>query len=105
VVHKTWSAVMLADMEAPSTVTVRLINFTPSDLHIRQLKSSTIGVLAVIINLSIVVLLAAESIKHRPVVPRCTAGAATPSQQTQMLTHQHTCASCSIPIKLCYLQC
>lgn len=33
-------------MEAPSTVTVRLLNFTPSELHIRQLKSSTIGMLA-----------------------------------------------------------
>lgn len=44
VVHKTRSAVVLADMEAPSTVTVRLINYTPSDVHIRQLKSSTIGV-------------------------------------------------------------
>lgn len=43
VVHRTRAAVMLADMEAPSTVTVRLINYTPSDLHIRQLKSSTIG--------------------------------------------------------------
>lgn len=42
-VHKTRSAVILADMEAPSTVAVRLINYTPSDLHIRQLKSSTIG--------------------------------------------------------------
>lgn len=46
VVHRTRAAVMLADMEAPSTVTVRLINYTPSDLHIRQLKSSTIGKLA-----------------------------------------------------------
>ena len=44
VIHKTRSAVMLADMEAPSTVMVRLTNYTPSDLHIRQLKSSTIGV-------------------------------------------------------------
>jgi hypothetical protein len=44
VVHKTRSAVMLADMEAPSTVTVRLVNYTPSNLHLRQLKSSTIGV-------------------------------------------------------------
>jgi hypothetical protein len=44
VVHRTRAAVMLADMEAASTVTVRLINYTPSDLHIRQLKSSTIGV-------------------------------------------------------------
>lgn len=43
-VHKTRSAVLLADMEAPSTITVRLINYTPSELHIRQLKSSTIGV-------------------------------------------------------------
>lgn len=43
-VHRSRAAVMLADMEAPSTVTVRLINYTPSDLHIRQLKSSTIGV-------------------------------------------------------------
>lgn len=46
VVHKTRSAVLLADMEAPSTITVRLINYTPSELHIRQLKSSTIGKLA-----------------------------------------------------------
>lgn len=44
VVQKTRSAVLLADMEAPSTITVRLINYTPSELHIRQLKSSTIGV-------------------------------------------------------------
>jgi hypothetical protein len=46
VTHKIRSAVTLANMEAPSTVTVRLINYTPSDLHIRQLKSSTIGVYA-----------------------------------------------------------
>jgi hypothetical protein len=43
VVHKTRSAVLLADMEAPSTVTLRLVSYTPSELHMRQLKSSTIG--------------------------------------------------------------
>eukprot|EP00878_Enallax_costatus_P022251 GHUV01023595.1.p1 GENE.GHUV01023595.1~~GHUV01023595.1.p1 ORF type:complete len:290 (+),score=85.03 GHUV01023595.1:210-1079(+) len=45
-VHKQRTAILPAAAEGPAKLAVQLTNYTPSEMHIRQLKSSSIGKLS-----------------------------------------------------------
>jgi hypothetical protein len=42
-VHKQRTAALPAAAQGPAKITLRITNHTPSELHIRQLKSNSIG--------------------------------------------------------------